>query len=120
MIFARRWHGIKGETIGAGTPHAIEVVRIQLEKDGPWQSLTDKELEQLLIEHNQIHGAGTRKVETVDFSSKRIEAVVKTIPSPTKKKVAKIDAGQRGAMKEAAAARKSMIPKAAKKKAKKK
>jgi hypothetical protein len=86
MMTAIRWHGIKGETIGAGTPHAMEVIRVQTSKDGPWQSLDDVEIEALLVLHN------------------------KSLEQPKPKEV-KIDAGQRGAAKEAAAARKSMVPK---------
>lgn len=54
MIYTKRWHGIKGETIGDGTKYAMQVVRVQTEKDGPWQSLNDKELEQLLSDHNKL------------------------------------------------------------------
>ena len=54
MIFGRRWYGIKGETIEPGNKYELSVVRVQTTKDGPWQALTDKELEQLLVEHNQV------------------------------------------------------------------
>lgn len=54
MIFGRRWYGIKGETIEPGSKYELSVVRVQTTKDGPWQALTDKELEQLLVEHNQV------------------------------------------------------------------
>jgi hypothetical protein len=82
-IFNMRWYGIKGETIEKGSVHAIEVVRVQTTKDGAWQALNDKELEQLLAEHNQnLHRS--RKVETVEFSSKKLEAMVKKVKTPTK------------------------------------
>ena len=54
MIFSRRWYGIKGETIEPGSPHQMSVVRIQTTKDGAWQALTEKELDQLVVEHNQF------------------------------------------------------------------
>lgn len=53
MIFSKRWHGIKGETVGEGK-YAMSVVRVQTSKDGAWNALTEKELEQLIAEHNAI------------------------------------------------------------------
>lgn len=53
-IFNMRWYGIKGQTIEPGSPYEEQCIRVQTTKDGAWQALNDKELEQLLVEHNKL------------------------------------------------------------------
>lgn len=84
MIFSKRWYGIKGETIEPGSPYAMSVVRVQTSKDGAWNALTEKELDQLLQEHNAlVHDPYFKPV-----APKAIPIKVKTKKSPlsTKKK----------------------------------
>ena len=92
MIFSKRWHGIKGETVGEGK-FAMSVVRVQTSKDGPWQALTDKELEQLLAEHNQVLYNNEAKVpvkpviiDAKDIKSDRFAGAPKKAKKKGKKK----------------------------------
>lgn len=78
MIFNKRWYGIKGETIEKGSKYAMSVVRVQTTKDGPWQALTDKELEQLLAEHNFL------VYEAEKNPRPRAKPLIVTIPDPDK------------------------------------
>ena len=86
MIYGMRWYGIKGETIEPGSKYEMSVIRVQTSKDGAWQALTEPELDQLLMEHNQAI-ANKPKAEKITFSSKALEKRVKAIPSPTKKQL---------------------------------
>lgn len=77
-----KWWNIKGETIGAGTPHAIDVIRVQTSKDGPWQSLDDVEMTKLLHLHNQ-------QFERAKAPEKAVKEIKKALEpkSKAKKKV---------------------------------
>lgn len=95
MIFNKRWYGIKGETIEKGSKYAMSVVRVQTTKDGAWQALTDKELEQLLAEHNQVIYNNEAKVAKSRFDIKEqvkvlgADSLLPTSKKKTKKPAAK-------------------------------
>ena len=52
MIFNKRWYGIEVHAF-SNMNHEQAVLRVQTKKDGPWQSLTADEIQQLMQMHNK-------------------------------------------------------------------